>query len=478
MTHAVEKARAREQLNALAVHFAGRHDAILKRWRTATENAPELTVASSLTRLQFNDHIPGVLDAFAVRLRTWPGEERSRDQKNEKEQVKQHGLQRWQQGYQLRELTREWANLQVCLMEELEGYAAAHPGLEPQVMPAARRALAALCWDGISDSATQYWQLHQTEAAGRVRDLEQALATLKDLGRLRAETWREAAHDLRGSVAVVRGAASLLHGGEAPERVRQQVVDVLQQGVASLQEMLYDLMSLARLDAGQEQRQVGPFDAAVLLTDLCTTSQPLAQERGLFLKMEGPDALPVEGDRGKVQRILQNLLLNALKYTRRGGVKVIWGAVEDCDPESWMFCVQDSGPGLDAGPDAPMARQLHEATQSAHKVEDVPRQGMADDSPIAAAPTVSARSETLPQSQIPGEGVGLSIVKRLCELLDASLELETSPGEGTTFRVVLPSQYVTSAKSDGAQAELPQHLVIPHRQPPRPPAKLKGEARP
>jgi signal transduction histidine kinase len=59
---------------------------------------------------------------------------------------------------------------------------------------------------------------------------------------------------------------------------------------------------------------------------------------------------------------------------------------------------------------------------------------------------VPAQSYTLPESQQPGEGVGLSIVKRLCELLDASLELETSPGKGSTFRVVLPRHYNKSAK--------------------------------
>ncbi len=57
------------------------------------------------------------------------------------------------------------------------------------------------------------------------------------------------------------------------------------------------------------------------------------------------------------------------------------------------------------------------------------------------APTVHAQSETLPTGQVPGEGVGLSIVHRLCDLLDASLEYETSPGEGSTFRVLLPSSY-------------------------------------
>ena len=81
-------------------------------------------------------------------------------------------MQRWQQGYQLRELIREWGHLQICVADELERYAASHPDLEPSVMPTARRAWAQLCADGVTDSATQYWRLHQTESAGHVNDLE------------------------------------------------------------------------------------------------------------------------------------------------------------------------------------------------------------------------------------------------------------------------------------------------------------------
>ena len=433
-----------EQLSALASHLGEQRDSILQRWRTAAENVPESTVASSLTRLQFNDHIPGVLDAFEHKLRVWPGKESAQAQHEEKEHVTGHGWQRWQQGYQLPELTREWGHLQMCLMEALDGYAVAHPELEPGVMTTARQALAQLCSDGISDSTTQYWRLHQAEAAGHIRELEQASATLNELDRARAEAWREAAHDLGGSLSVVKGATSMLDRKDVPEAMRVEFFDLVQRGVSSLQDMLNDLMSLARLEAGQEQRHVAPFDAAMLLADFCATSLPLARERGLFLKMDGPDSLPVEGDRPKIQRILQNLLLNALKYTLRGGVTVIWGAGKDRDVKSWMFCVQDTGPGLDAGL-APLANQLHEATQIAHEVEDTHSQGAVADH-AANAPTVPAQSATLPASQLPGEGVGLSIVKRLCELLDASLELETSPGEGSTFRVILPRHYDIAVK--------------------------------
>jgi signal transduction histidine kinase len=213
---------------------------------------------------------------------------------------------------------------------------------------------------------------------------------------------------------------------------------MVKRGVSSLHEMLNDLMALARLEAGQEQRAVAPFDAGVLLSDFCTTSIPQADAQGLYLKLEGPESLPVYGDRAKVRRILQNLLLNALKYTRRGGVRVIWGPVAGDETNNWMFCVQDTGPGLVKGPAAPLAQALHEATVTTQEGQE--RRGETDDH-AGPAPTLASQSSPLAPHQQPGEGVGLSIVKRLCELLDASLELETSPGEGSTFRVTLPCRY-------------------------------------
>ncbi len=428
----------RARLSALATWLNAHRADILARWRAAVENDPELTIVSSLTRLQFNDHIPGVLDVLEGKLRAWPADDSARTAEKERTQVTGHGLERWQQGYQLRELTREWAHLQSVTSDALEDYADTNPDGAEDVMRVARRVLSRLCWNGVSDSSTQYWRLHQAEAAGHVRDLERALATLNELDRARATAWHEAAHDLRGSVSVVTTASAVLERPGVPEPMREKSLDLVKRGVSSLHEMLNDLMALARLEAGQEQRVIAPFDAGVLLGDFCNTSMPLADAQGLYLKVEGPSAMPVYGDRAKVRRILQNLLLNALKYTRRGGVRVIWGAVPGDETNNWMFCVQDTGPGLVKGPAAPLAQALHEATVTTHEGQEL--RGETDDH-VAPAPTLTSQTSPLAPHQQPGEGVGLSIVKRLCELLDASLELETSPGEGSTFRVTLPCRY-------------------------------------
>jgi len=434
------------QMAGLAEHLKNQRKAILKRWRKETEEAPGVMIASSLTRIQFNDHIPGFLDAFNGILLAWPGAASASSQTDGKEQISEHGLQRWQQGYQLRDLTREWGHLHTCMLEELENYALANPDVVSPVMVTARQAWSKLCWDGISDSSTQYWRLSQAEATGHVRDLELALSTLSELDQLRSAAWRETAHDLQGGLSLVTLASSVLDRKDLAAPERFEFSDLVQRGVQSLHDMLNDFMSLARLDAGLEQRNVSFFDAATLIADLCTTMQPLAQARGLFLKTQGPDTMPVEGDQAKVRRILQNLLLNALKYTERGGVTVLWESLEDSITENWMFCVQDTGPGLDNDPEAaPLAHLIQEATETAQAAEESqPEEKTTGDVPVA--PTLSSHSDPHPVEN-PSEGVGLSIVKRLCELLNASLDLETGPGKGTTFRVILPRRYADDPQS-------------------------------
>lgn len=430
--------RIREQLNGLASELLQRRDAILQAWRAASEAALGRNIGSSLSGAQFNDHIPAVLECFAHTLQAFPAEHHQHSEQTETQM--EHGLQRWQQGYQLLEVISEWGYLQICVADELEHYAATHPSLEPSVMRTARQAWIRLCANGVAESAAQYWRLHQAESAGHVNDLEQALSALHQIENARAEAWRTAAHDLRGSVTAVKGATTLLTGGGSAlsEPVRVEVADMLSKSVTSLHEMLNDLLSLARLEAGHEQREISSFDAATLLRDFCTASQTAAIDRGLFLKMDGPPSLPVQGDKPKILRILQNLLLNAIKYTQHGGVLVTWGLDRGRDTDRWTFSVQDTGPGLDANDAAPFAQELHSATKVANHANEASTDRRQD---IAPATTLASATEIAPLVQQPGEGVGLTIVKRLCELLDAGLELATKPGQGSTFRVILPRSY-------------------------------------
>jgi signal transduction histidine kinase len=295
----------------------------------------------------------------------------------------------------------------------------------------------------VCESAASYERLQRTEAASRVRELQGALAQLQALERQRAGTWRDAAHDLRGTVGMISSASSVLAEVADDDR-RRALSQVLQRSVESLRALLTDLLDLSRLEAGEERRHLSHFDAAALLRQYCDSLRPLAIERNLFLKAEGPQTLPVEGDPVKIQRIAQNLILNALNVTHRGGVRVCWEERSVSDTAQWLLCVQDTGPGFQqASSAAPLEQALRQATAEAHEADALA--GRSGEGAVTTpAATLKSQSEPNTVPSPSGEGIGLSIVKRLCELLDASLELETSPGDGTTFRVVLPRAYPRS----------------------------------
>lgn len=206
--------------------------------------------------------------------------------------------------------------------------------------------------------------------------------------------------------------ARLLGEKEIVESERLEFASILQQSMGVVTEMLGGLMQLARLEAGHERREIGSFDAYALVADLCGLSRADARERGLFLNLHHASSFVVAGDAGKVRRVLQNLLRNALKYTERGGVDVR----VDQDDINWSVTIADTGPGLGVGANTTAAAQVGGAQAGG-----------------SAAPR--------PQRQPPGEGIGLSIVKRLCDLLDARLETRSVAGEGTTFRVGFPRRY-------------------------------------
>jgi two-component sensor histidine kinase len=146
----------------------------------------------------------------------------------------------------------------------------------------------------------------------------------------------------------------------------------------------------------------------------------------------------------KLQRIVQNLVLNAIKATEVGGIQLFWQAAPD--NTRWILTVEDTGPGLRGAHATPLTRAMREATDQAHDSEGPPQsnEGLGHrpmqtgelSSPgansVRSAPTAAVPRE-------PGEGIGLSIVKRLCELLGAAIELETEPGRGTRFRLTFPT---------------------------------------
>jgi len=226
----------------------------------------------------------------------------------------------------------------------------------------------------------------------------QVLAQLRQQLRERGELLRSSSHDLRGNFGIIQGAASLLSMANTDEE-RSQMLSMLQRNMQQATQMLTELLDLARLEAGQEERQITLVDVARLLRELADSVQPMAEEKGLVLHKSGPDRLSVWGDSMKLNRIAQNLLLNAIKYTQRGSVSIAWQL--GVDDDQWELVVADTGPGLSVSPSADR-----------------------------------------------GEGIGLTITRQLCQLLDGQLHVDSQPDVGTRFTLTFPTHYAGGALPD------------------------------
>lgn len=377
---------------------------ILKQWRIRVDADAQISVSSRLSRVQFNDHIPILLDTFGKRLKQGD----SPAQNDEEREVSEaHGRHRWQQGYDLRGMVREWGHLNVtmvCWLDEIGAPITAH-----------------LLWaefiaSNESEAVALYEELLQSEARAKLSDVETALAELKEWDKARGDLLRQTSHDLRGSLSVVASATDLLGHSNLSAEDRTQLSSLLLSGVRNMTGMMSDMLDMARLEAGIETRHLRATDVGQLFLNQTASWRLLSQEKGLDFHAEGPQMLLVEADSTKVRRIAQNLALNAIKYTDSGGVSVVWGEV---DTMRWFLKIADTGEGLQQSNAAPLAQTLESESADAPHSDFQPQP---------------------PTKIIAGEGIGLAIVRRLCELLDASIEL-TSTSEGSTFLITFPREY-------------------------------------
>jgi signal transduction histidine kinase len=431
----------RDRLRAFGERLAERRGDILADWTARVTADPRLLTGASLPLAQLHDHLTALLQDFEARLCVVGSAQREAAEDVQDGDAAAHGLHRWQQGFDLAEVVRELGRLNQTVVAEIDR-CAGEPGLAGHDLSSEVHARwAALYGAATSSSVEQFFRLQQIESAGHVQDLEQALDSLQALESQRAALWQQAAHDLRGNLSVVSLVTAGLTAPAGMASQRERFLASLERNVRALHNLLEDVTSLARLQGGQEVRIVAPFDVGRLMHDLGAAMESLAQDRGLFLKLEGPDEFPVEGDAIKVRRIVANLLLNALRYTLQGGVTLRWGHDPQPDAPRWIVEVEDSGPGLRLGPATPLADALSVASGQASDVAQADRDGVVNHVAQAQAPAAHATPAAAAGRQSAGEGIGLSIVKRLCTLLDATMEIDTQRGRGTRFTILLPLRY-------------------------------------
>lgn len=423
-----------QPLAELVAYLFARREAILNQWRLACEKDPTLGKVTSLSREEFNNLLPIILSILGERLLDKPSEI------DPATTAQGHGLHRWHKAHGLMDTINELNCLTQTLYSELSKFQQSFSPLDSALLLQAQSQISQLMQETINGSIQKYDELQRLQATSRSNTLQEALDQMQALSQQRGNLLRTSAHDLRGSFGIINSAAYVLKTQGLSEVERDEFMDMLSRNLTNVGGMLTSLIDLARLEAGQEQVQLESVDAAQLLQEIVASAQALATERGIKLWTDGPANLVVETDRIKLQRIVQNLLLNALEYTtptseRLALVSVSWSLEGDY---RWIFSIQDSGPGLPPTSVGTLGQQLRptvEPTSVMGPDEAEPVTVLPNGQPSIPAPA-ELDSSTKPTQG--GEGVGLVIVKRLCELLDGNLDVETKEGQGTLFRIRLP----------------------------------------
>jgi signal transduction histidine kinase len=215
-------------------------------------------------------------------------------------------------------------------------------------------------------------------------------------------------HELRTPLNAILGYTDLLAGevtGPLSDAQKQQL-ERIDHSSRHLLQLVEEILSFARIGAGREEVHVERVELGALARDVAAMLRPLAQRKGLGFSVRTPDApLRLETDVSKVRQILLNLLSNAVKFTRTGEIR-LEAARDGVDAR---LTVTDTGIGIEA-------RNLPRIFDPFWQVEQSTRR------------------------TAEGTGLGLSVARDLAALLGGSLEVESEPGRGTTFTLVLPER--------------------------------------
>ncbi|MBU6269687.1 MAG: hybrid sensor histidine kinase/response regulator [Betaproteobacteria bacterium] len=233
--------------------------------------------------------------------------------------------------------------------------------------------------------------------------LKQALDTAESSSRAKTQFLAAASHDLRQpmhSMNVLVAALSL----KTLDKSVREIVNMLDAVNQSMTRQLDSLLDISKLDAGIVVPRLKTCQLDAMLRNLVLSASAVAGERGLSCHLSIGQPLAVRSDESLLGRVLSNLTDNAIKFTPRGGAITISLQREG---DTALIEIRDSGIGI---PPELQSRVFEEFYQIGNPQRDRTR----------------------------GLGLGLSIVKRLCDLLGASLTLQSRVGEGTRFEIRLP----------------------------------------
>ncbi len=231
---------------------------------------------------------------------------------------------------------------------------------------------------------------------------------IKQASLIREQFVANISHEIRTPMNAVLGFTGLLQK-TALDKNQHEYVKSIKSSAENLLTIINDILDLSRIESGMLHIEKVPFNLRELLDSLVTMLTSKAKSRGLYLKAEVDEELPLilKGDAIRLTQILMNLISNGIKFTHQGGITIHVEEKRKDEIVFVKFIISDTGIGIDR------EKQKHVFERFQQADADTTR-------------------------RYGGTGLGLSIVKQLVDLQNGELNLESEPGKGSVFTVVLP----------------------------------------
>jgi len=249
---------------------------------------------------------------------------------------------------------------------------------------------------------------------GAVTILED-ITHLREIDRLKSEFIATASHELRTPLTSVQMGVHLLLEGALGDLTDQQneVLQACRQDCERLDKLMRDLLDLSKIEAGESQPQLAAISARDLLTTAVEELRPKVEAKDLRLSVDAPVDLPwVLIDRLQIERVISNLVINALRHTKNGEIKI---NAEQRDNHV-AISIGDTGSGI----------------------------------PTEYLPHIFDKFVQVPDAPTGGAGLGLTISKSIVEAHGGQISVQSQVGRGSTFTFTLP----LAPESEDAQKDV------------------------
>jgi signal transduction histidine kinase len=246
----------------------------------------------------------------------------------------------------------------------------------------------------------------EQKVALRTQELQIALNKLSELDRMKSNFIASISHELRTPLTHIKGYQELLLAGAMGKLTptQEETVGIIRNASERLERLIEDLISISQISRGEAGLKLTVLDLANLIDQAVARNQAAADAKNIRLSGQMPDWLPkIKGDAQKILWVVSHLIENAIKFTPAEGKVSVTAAPMGQGVE---IAVSDSGIGIPADKYDEIFEPFHQLDSSAAR-------------------------------KYGGTGIGLTLAKQIIEAHDASIQVSSEPGVGSTFKITL-----------------------------------------